>query len=231
MSRSRQSRSTDPLDYQHVPRAVAAMPKDFAAGFVIVLETPVRGNVDMWSAQPVSKEEAVQLLNVALNKSGYSVTQRGRSLVVSSKEDAKKRNLPIRTGNDPAGKHVVICGRSNLVGKPLAALLVQKAPGANATVTVCHTGTRDLAKYTRQADIVVAATGVRNSITADMVADGAVVIDVGMNRDDEGRLCGDVDFEGARAVAGWLTPVPGGVGPMTIAMLLVNTVEAAERLG
>jgi methylenetetrahydrofolate dehydrogenase (NADP+)/methenyltetrahydrofolate cyclohydrolase len=129
-------------------------------------------------------------------------------------------------GCDPRGKHAVVIGRSNIVGKPMAMLLLQ----ANATVTVCHSGTPDLAHHTRQADIVVAAVGKRNVLTADMVKPGAVVIDVGMNRNDEGKLCGDVDFEGVREVASFITPVPGGVGPMTITMLLVNTVEAAERV-
>ncbi len=128
-------------------------------------------------------------------------------------------------GCNPRGKHAVVIGRSNIVGKPMAMMLLQ----ASATVTVCHSATPDLAAHTRQADIVVAAVGVRNVLTADMVKPGAVVIDVGMNRTDEGKLCGDVDFEGVRQVAGWITPVPGGVGPMTITMLLVNTLEAAER--
>ena len=123
------------------------------------------------------------------------------------------------------GKHAVVIGRSNIVGKPMAMMLL----AANATVTVCHSGTADLAHHTRQADIVVAAVGKRNVLTADMVKPGAVVIDVGMNRDDEGKLCGDVDFAGCKEVAGYITPVPGGVGPMTITMLLVNTMEAAER--
>ena len=127
---------------------------------------------------------------------------------------------------DLRGKHAVVIGRSNIVGKPMAMMLL----AANATVTVCHSGTADLAAMTRQADIVVAAVGKRNVLTADMVKPGAVVIDVGMNRNDEGKLCGDVDFDGVKQVAGWITPVPGGVGPMTITMLLVNTLEAAERL-
>ena len=126
---------------------------------------------------------------------------------------------------DLRGKHAVVIGRSNIVGKPMAMMLL----AANATVTVCHSGTFDLAAMTRQADIVVAAVGKRNVLTADMVKPGAVVIDVGMNRNDEGKLCGDVDFDGVKAVAGYITPVPGGVGPMTITMLLVNTLEAAER--
>ncbi|MDH0867830.1 bifunctional methylenetetrahydrofolate dehydrogenase/methenyltetrahydrofolate cyclohydrolase FolD [Mitsuaria sp. GD03876] len=128
-------------------------------------------------------------------------------------------------GYDTKGKHAVVIGRSNIVGKPMAMLLLQ----ANATVTVCHSATPDLAHFTRQADIVVAAVGKRNVLTADMVKPGAVVLDVGMNRTDEGKLCGDVDFDGVKEVAGWITPVPGGVGPMTITMLLVNTIESAER--
>ena len=142
--------------------------------------------------------------------------------------------LLVRTGHPPDGKHVVICGRSNLVGRPLAAILIQKRKGANATVTVCHTGTRDLARFTRQADILVAAMGAPRVITADMVRPGAVVIDVGVNRvEDTGRksgyrLVGDVDFEPVARVAAAITPVPGGVGPMTVAMLLANTVAAAE---
>jgi methylenetetrahydrofolate dehydrogenase (NADP+) / methenyltetrahydrofolate cyclohydrolase len=126
---------------------------------------------------------------------------------------------------DLRGKHAVVIGRSNIVGKPMALMLLQ----ANATVTVCHSGTADLAAMTRQADVVVAAVGKRNVLTADMIKPGAVVIDVGMNRNDEGKLCGDVDFDGLLPVAGYLTPVPGGVGPMTITMLLVNTMESAER--
>jgi methylenetetrahydrofolate dehydrogenase (NADP+)/methenyltetrahydrofolate cyclohydrolase len=126
---------------------------------------------------------------------------------------------------DLKGKHAVVIGRSNIVGKPMALMLL----AANATVTVCHSGTANLGEMTRQADVIVAAVGKRNVLTADMVKPGAVVIDVGMNRNDEGKLCGDVDFDGVKDVAGWITPVPGGVGPMTIAMLLVNTLESAER--
>ncbi|HZN46058.1 MAG TPA: bifunctional methylenetetrahydrofolate dehydrogenase/methenyltetrahydrofolate cyclohydrolase FolD [Ramlibacter sp.] len=128
-------------------------------------------------------------------------------------------------GYDLKGKHAVVIGRSNIVGKPMAMMLL----GRDATVTVCHSRTRDLKAMTLQADVVVAAVGKRNVLTRDMVKPGAVVIDVGMNRNDEGKLCGDVDFEGVKQVAGWITPVPGGVGPMTRAMLLVNTIEAAER--
>ncbi|MEX3955358.1 bifunctional methylenetetrahydrofolate dehydrogenase/methenyltetrahydrofolate cyclohydrolase FolD [Trinickia sp. EG282A] len=124
------------------------------------------------------------------------------------------------------GANAVVIGRSNIVGKPMALLLLE----AGATVTICHSKTRDLAAHTRAADVIVAATGRRNIVTADMVKPGAVVIDVGMNRDEAGKLCGDVDFAAVRDVAGFITPVPGGVGPMTITMLLVNTIEAAERM-
>ena len=127
-------------------------------------------------------------------------------------------------GYDLRGKHAVVIGRSNIVGKPMALMLLQK----NATVTICHSATPDLKAMTLQADVIVAAVGKRNVLTADMVKPGAVVLDVGMNRNDEGKLCGDVDFEGVKEVASYITPVPGGVGPMTITMLLVNTLEAAE---
>jgi methylenetetrahydrofolate dehydrogenase (NADP+)/methenyltetrahydrofolate cyclohydrolase len=123
------------------------------------------------------------------------------------------------------GANAVVVGASNIVGKPQAMLLLQ----AGATVTICNSKTRDLASHTRNADILVVATGKRNIVTADMVKPGAVVLDVGMNRDEQGKLCGDVDFAGVQEVAGYITPVPGGVGPMTITMLLVNTLEAAER--
>jgi methylenetetrahydrofolate dehydrogenase (NADP+)/methenyltetrahydrofolate cyclohydrolase len=144
------------------------------------------------------------------------------------------QQLLLRNGYDPGGKHVVICGRSNIVGKPLGILLMQKQAGANATVTVCHTGTRDLGELARQADILVAAMGRAKSITADMVRDGAIVVDVGINRVPDStrksgyRLVGDVDFEPVSEKAEAITPVPGGVGPMTIALLLVNTLTAAR---
>ena len=142
--------------------------------------------------------------------------------------------LLMRNGHDPTGANAVICGRSDIVGKPLAALLMQRGRGGNATVTVCHTRTRNLAEVTRAADILVAAIGRPEAITADMVKDGAVVIDVGINRVDDPsarrgyRLKGDVEFESVSQKASAITPVPGGVGPMTIAMLLVNTLTAAR---
>ena len=123
------------------------------------------------------------------------------------------------------GKHAVVIGRSNIVGKPMALMLLQE----NATVTVCHSATVDLKHHCLQADVIVAAVGKRNVLTADMVKPGAVVLDVGMNRDDAGKLCGDVDFDAVRLVAGYITPVPGGVGPMTITMLLANTLDSAQQ--
>ena len=137
-------------------------------------------------------------------------------------------------GIDPSGKHAVVVGRSNIVGKPLAALLMQKNNGANATVTVVHSGTPDLARFTRDADILIAAIGKPCFITGDMIKPGAAVIDVGINRiagpDGKSKLAGDVDFDSAVEVAGAITPVPGGVGPMTIAMLMDNAVRAAEKV-
>ena len=130
-----------------------------------------------------------------------------------------------RSGVEVAGKECVVVGRSNIVGKPMALLLLQ----ANGTVTVCHSRTRDLAAACRRADVLVVAIGKAKFITADMVKPGAAVIDVGMDRDENGKLCGDVDFAAVEPVAGAITPVPGGVGPMTIAMLLRNTLTAAKR--
>ena len=145
------------------------------------------------------------------------------------------QELLVRSGNSPEGKHVVVCGRSNIVGKPVMAILIQKQKGANATVTMVHTGTKDMPKYTRQADILIAAMGKPQVITADMVKEGVVVIDVGVNRIPDAtkksgfRLVGDTDFEAIKEKAKAITPVPGGVGPMTITMLMVNTVRAAEQ--
>ena len=145
------------------------------------------------------------------------------------------QEMLVRSGHSPEGKHVVVCGRSDIVGKPVAMLLVQKQAGANATVTVCHTGTSDLASVTRSADVLVVAIGRAEAVTADMVSEGAVVIDVGINRVEDStrqrgyRMVGDVEFRGVSEKAAAITPVPGGVGPMTVAMLLKNTIRAAER--
>jgi len=143
------------------------------------------------------------------------------------------QELLIRSGNSPEGKHVVICGRSNIVGKPVMAILIQKKAGANATVTMVHTGTKNMASITKQADIIIAAMGKAKAITADMVKDGVVVIDVGVNQvgtaaDGKRILVGDTDFEAIKEKAKAITPVPGGVGPMTVTMLMMNTVRAAE---
>jgi methylenetetrahydrofolate dehydrogenase (NADP+)/methenyltetrahydrofolate cyclohydrolase len=140
-----------------------------------------------------------------------------------------------RSGVETSGAHVVVVGRSNIVGKPVANMLLQKKEGANATVTLCHTRTKDLGYHTRQADIIIAASGWPNTVTADMVKEGAVVIDVGVNRVEDAtrergyRLVGDVDFDAVKEKASMITPVPGGVGPMTITMLLFNTVVSAKR--
>jgi methylenetetrahydrofolate dehydrogenase (NADP+)/methenyltetrahydrofolate cyclohydrolase len=145
------------------------------------------------------------------------------------------QELLIRSGHSPEGKHVVVVGRSNIVGKPVAAILMQKKKGANATLTICHSRTKDLPSMTKQGDIIIAAMGVPGFIKADMVKEGAVVIDVGVNRIDDPsakrgyRLVGDVDFEAVKEKAAAITPVPGGVGPMTIVMLMKNTVLSAEK--
>ena len=146
------------------------------------------------------------------------------------------QELLVRSGVETNGAECVVIGRSNIVGKPMAALMAQDRPGANATVTVCHRHTRDLARHTREADILIVAAGRPEMVTPEMVKPGAVVIDVGINRVDDAtaakgyRLVGDVDFDGVSKVASLITPVPGGVGPMTIAMLLKNTVRAATQL-
>jgi len=185
--------------------------------------------VQMPLPRHINPQRVIETISTAKDVDGYSVQSAGDLMA----------NLPgfrpctpygcmkliESTGVDLRGKHAVVIGRSNTVGKPMALLLLQ----ANATVTICHSATADMGHHTRQADVVVAAVGKRNVLTADMVKPGAVVIDVGMNRNDEGKLCGDADFAGVREVASHITPVPGGVGPMTITMLLVNTLEAAER--
>jgi len=140
------------------------------------------------------------------------------------------RELLVASGIETRGAHAVILGRSQIVGKSMALLLLQKGPGGDATVTVCHASTRDPARFTRQADILIAAVGRADHVKADEIKPGAVVIDVGMNRRDDGTLCGDVDYPAAAGVASWITPVPGGVGPMTVALLLRNTLDAFRRL-
>jgi methylenetetrahydrofolate dehydrogenase (NADP+)/methenyltetrahydrofolate cyclohydrolase len=186
----------------------------------------------------ISEDAVINAIDPAKDVDGIHPANIGRLLrgepTFKPATPAGIQQLLLRSGNDPAGKHVVICGRSNIVGKPLAAILMQKAPGANATVTVCHTRTRDLAAMTLQADILVAAMGAARAITGDMVREGTVVIDVGNNRIEDAsrksgfRLVGDVDYDAVVEKAAAITPVPGGVGPMTVTMLLYNTVLAAE---
>ncbi len=196
----------------------------------ILVQLPLPGHMDeariLRSVDPRKDVDAIHPVNVGRLAQGQGWFVPGTPGGI--------QQLLLRSGYDPGGSHVVICGRSNIVGKPLAMLLMQKAGGANATVTVCHTGTRDMAALTRQADILVAAMGRPNAITAEMVRDGAVVVDVGINRIPDTtrksgyRLVGDVDFGPVSEKADAITPVPGGVGPMTIAMLLVNTLAAAR---
>ncbi|MSQ27448.1 MAG: bifunctional 5,10-methylene-tetrahydrofolate dehydrogenase/5,10-methylene-tetrahydrofolate cyclohydrolase [Dehalococcoidia bacterium] len=186
----------------------------------------------------IDAEQVIESLDPAKDVDGLHSTNAGLLLKGGGRlvpcTPLGVQQMLLRSGHPPEGKHVVICGRSNLVGKPLGALLVQKQPGANATVTLCHTGTRDLARHTLQADILVAATGSARGITAAMVREGAVVIDVGINRVADAstksgfRLVGDVDYGPVAEKAAAITPVPGGVGPMTRAMLLVNTLRAAR---
>lgn len=191
---------------------------------------------------PKHLDESEVLLSIDPDKDvdGFHPTNVGRMVI------GEKAYLPCtphgvvqmlsRSGVAIEGAHVVIVGRSNIVGKPLANMLMAKGKHANATVTVCHTRTKDIAYFTRQADIVIAAAGRPNTVTADMIRDGAVVIDVGVNRVEDAsrkqgfRLVGDVDFDACKAKASMITPVPGGVGPMTITMLLYNTVESAKRV-
>jgi len=187
----------------------------------------------------LNESEVLEAIDPAKDVDGFHPTNVGRMVV------GEKAFLPctphgviqllIRSGVTIEGANVVIVGRSNIVGKPLANMLIQKSAIGNATVTVCHTRTRDVAYHTRQADIVIVAAGRPNTITADMIKEGAVVIDVGVNRIEDStkkqgfRLVGDVDFEAVKEKASLITPVPGGVGPMTITMLLYNTVESAKR--
>lgn len=180
----------------------------------------------------VDEQLVLDRVDPAKDADGFHPYNLGRLLsgdpIVAPATPAGIQELLVRSNIETAGAEVVIVGRSNIVGKPLAALMVQKGPGANATVTVCHTGTRDLEAHTTRADILVAAIGRAKAITGPMIKPGATVIDVGINRTDDG-LVGDVDFEAAVEIASAITPVPGGVGPMTIAMLLKNTLNLARR--
>ena len=185
--------------------------------------------VQMPLPKHIDSQKVIAAINPAKDVDGFHVANAGALAVglpgfwPCTPHGAMKMIESI--GMNLRGKHAVVIGRSNIVGKPMAQMLLNES----ATVTICHSATTNLKAMTLQADVIVAAVGKRNVLTADMVKPGAVVIDVGMNRNDEGKLCGDVDFEGVSQVAGYITPVPGGVGPMTITMLLVNTLEAAER--
>ena len=203
---------------------------------------PARGTASSCSSRcrsGISEDAVINAIDPAKDVDGIHPANIGRLLrgepTFKPATPAGVQQLLMRSGNDPAGKHVVICGRSNIVGKPLAAILMQKAPGANATVTVCHTRTRDLASFTLPGRHPRRRDGApRGAITADMVREGTVVIDVGNNRIDDPtrksgfRLVGDVDYDAVAEKATAITPVPGGVGPMTVTMLLYNTVLAAE---
>ena len=185
--------------------------------------------VQMPLPRHIDPHKVIETISTAKDVDGYSVQSAGDLMTglpgfrpctpYGCMKLIESTGVPIK------GKHAVVIGRSNTVGKPMALLLLQ----ANATVTVTHSATADIGAHTRQADIVVVATGRRDTLRGDMVKPGAIVIDVGINRNDEGKLCGDVDFASVAPVAGHITPVPGGVGPMTITMLLMNTVESAER--
>lgn len=200
---------------------IAALNADSAIHGILV-QMPLPKHID--------PHKVIEAIATAKDVDGYSVLSAGE--LMTGLEGFRPctpygcMKLIESTGVSLRGKHAVVIGRSNTVGKPMALLLLQ----ANATVTICHSGTPDLSVYTKQADVIVAAVGRRNTVTADMVKPGAVVIDVGVNRDDKGKLCGDVDFEKVKEVAGYLTPMPGGTGPMTITMLLMNTIESAERV-
>ncbi|MEY3285409.1 MAG: hypothetical protein RL500_139 [Pseudomonadota bacterium] len=185
--------------------------------------------VQMPLPRHIDSHRVIEAIDPAKDVDGYSTLSAGQTLTglpgLRPCTPFGCMKLIESTGQALRGKHAVVIGRSNTVGKPMALLLLQ----AHATVTVCHSATPDIGHHTRQADIVVAAVGRAGTVTADMVKPGAIVIDVGINRGTDGKLCGDVDFEAVREVAGWITPVPGGVGPMTITMLLANTLMAAEQ--
>lgn len=188
--------------------------------------------------EQISEEKVLMRIDPGKDVDGFHPVNVGKMVVGAEAylpcTPAGIQELLVRSGNDPKGKHVVILGRSNIVGKPIANILVQKAAGADATVTVCHSRTKDLPALSKQADILIAAMGVPEFVKADMVGEGAVVIDVGVNRIDDPtrksgkRLVGDVDFDAVKEKAKAITPVPGGVGPMTITMLMKNTVQAAK---
>jgi methylenetetrahydrofolate dehydrogenase (NADP+)/methenyltetrahydrofolate cyclohydrolase len=194
-------------------------------GVIVQSPLPAESPIDIFELQQaISPEKDVD----GLNPENQGLLAMGRPRYAPA-TPAGIVEILHREGIEVEGRRVVVVGRSSLVGRPLSILLSLKEPGLNATVTLCHTGTKDLGVETRRADILIVAAGRAGSVTADMVTPGAVVIDVGTNTGPDGKLVGDVDFEGVSKVASAITPVPGGVGPMTVAMLLANTVAAAER--
>ena len=209
----------------------AALPQDALLARIAALnaDPAIHGIlVQMPLPRHLDAHRVIEAIAPAKDVDGFSVASAGKLMTglpgLRPATPLGCMKLIESSGVDLRGRHAVVIGRSNTVGKPMALLLLQ----AHASVTVCHSATPDLAVHTRQADVVVAAVGRRDTLSRAMVKPGAVVIDVGINRDEAGKLCGDVDFAGVSQVAGWITPVPGGVGPMTIAMLLANTLQAAE---
>ncbi len=223
------------------------MPEDTSETKLLEIVEELNGNpechgilVQLPLPKHINEEKVLMAIDPDKDVDGFHPTNVGR-LVVGSDECFKPctphgcQQILIRSGIETSGAHTVVVGRSNIVGKPVANIMIQKATGANSTVTVCHTRTKNVAEFTKQADIIIAAAGVPKMITADMVKPGAVVIDVGIHRigknEETGKdiLCGDVDFDAVKEVASAITPVPGGVGPMTITMLMLNTVKSARQ--
>jgi methylenetetrahydrofolate dehydrogenase (NADP+)/methenyltetrahydrofolate cyclohydrolase len=195
-------------------------------GVIVQSPLPPESSIDIFDLQrAIDPEKDVD----GLHPENQGLLAMGRPRYVPA-TPAGVVELLRRTKTKVEGARVVVVGRSELVGRPLSILLSQKGPGLNATVTICHTGTKDLTIETRRAEILVVAAGVARAVTADMISPGAVVIDVGINKGEDGKLVGDVDFDQVSKVARAITPVPGGVGPMTVAMLMANTVTAAERV-
>ncbi|MFQ5605072.1 MAG: bifunctional methylenetetrahydrofolate dehydrogenase/methenyltetrahydrofolate cyclohydrolase FolD [bacterium] len=218
------------LSQEHLLASIAELNEDDRVHAILV-QLPLPAHID--------ENRVINAVTPEKDVDGFHPENRGK-LVAGEKTFVPCTPLGVhemllRSDIDPAGKHVVIVGRSKIVGLPLSAIFVQKKPGANATVTVCHTGTRDLSEITSQADILIAAMGRPEVITADMIKHGAVVIDVGVNRVEDAaaekgyRIVGDVEFDSVVEKAAAISPVPGGVGPMTIAMLMQNTVQAAKQ--
>jgi methylenetetrahydrofolate dehydrogenase (NADP+)/methenyltetrahydrofolate cyclohydrolase len=238
--RSKNQGCADVGIYSETLQQPADIPQDRLLGLIAELNPDPRFHgilVQLPLPEQLDEDTVMSALDTARDVDGTHPANIGRLLrgepTYPPATPAGVQQLLLRSGHDPAGKHVVICGRSNIVGKPLAAILMQKQPGANATVTVCHTRTRDMAEHTKRADILVVAAGKPKAVTAEMVKPGATVIDVGVNRigttaSGKAKLVGDVDFDAVKEVAAKITPVPGGVGPMTITMLLRNTVRAAR---